>query len=110
MARGKGLIMQNESPEQVRQSDLLSGFRRLTEDDASELDAALLVACVIDEHLDAAERRDVGRHLVERLLEFDGAEVAMPRKKLVAGLRAAFATAIFKTHILRAAPHRRKPR
>ena len=49
--------MQNESPEQVRQSDLLSGFRRLTEDDASELDAALLVACVIDEHLDAEQTR-----------------------------------------------------
>ena len=49
--------MQNESPEQVRQSDLLSGFRRLTDDDASELDAALLVACVIDEHLDSEQTR-----------------------------------------------------
>ena len=47
--------MQHESPEQIRKSDLLAGFARLTDDDASELDAALLVARVIDEHLDAEQ-------------------------------------------------------
>ena len=49
--------MQHESPEQIRKSDLLAGFARLTENDASELDAALLVARVIDEHLDAEQTR-----------------------------------------------------
>ena len=49
--------MQNTPPEPVRNEDLLSGFARLTEESASELDAALLVARVIDEHLDAERTR-----------------------------------------------------
>ena len=54
---GKGLVMQNTPPEPVRNEDLLSGFARLTEESASELDAALLVARVIDDHLDTEQTR-----------------------------------------------------
>ena len=53
----KGLVMQNTPPEPVRNEDLLSGFARLTEESASELDAALLVARVIDDHLDTEQTR-----------------------------------------------------
>ena len=49
--------MQNTPPEPVLNEDLLSGFARLTEDGASELDAALLVAQVIDDHLDTQQTR-----------------------------------------------------
>lgn len=77
--------MQNESPEQVRKNDLLAEFARLTEDDARELDAALLVARVIDEHLDAQQTRSQvlelaemaradGVHDVESLLAFLGGQ------------------------------------
>ena len=56
-AEAKGLTMQNTPPEPVLNEDLLSGFARLTEDGASELDAALLVAQVIDDHLDTQQTR-----------------------------------------------------
>ena len=49
--------MQNTPPEPVRNEDLLSGFARLAEESASELDAALLVARVIDDHLDTEQTR-----------------------------------------------------
>ena len=49
--------MQNTPPEPVLNEDLLSGFAKLTEDGASELDAALLVAQVIDDHLDTQQTR-----------------------------------------------------
>ena len=57
--------MQNESPEQRRKNDLLSRFAGLTKAGASELDAALLVARVIDENLDAEQTRSQVLELAE---------------------------------------------
>ena len=77
--------MQNESPEQRRKNDLLSRFAGLTKAGASELDAALLVARVIDENLDAEQTRSQvlelaetaradGVHDVDSLLAFLGGQ------------------------------------
>ena len=65
-AEAKGLTMQNTPREPVLNEDLLSGFARLTEDGASELDAALLVAQVIDDHLDTQQTRTRVVELAEK--------------------------------------------